>query len=155
MKRLWVLLGLVVLVGATSYAIYYNRAMADGVMTPDGTDAELAWLRREFALTPVQYEKVLALHNAYRPICAEHCIRYIAVRQRLDALLKTQTSWSPEASGAIAEQALIQGECHGSMLKYAYDVAACMTPEQSRRYLEMVKLQLMEGDPAGMFAAAR
>ena len=155
MKRFWFLLGLVALVGASSYAIYYNRAMADAVVTPDGTDAELAWLRREFALTSAQYEKVLALHHAYRPVCADHCARYIAVRRRLDDLLKNQTNWTPEASAAIAEQARIQGECHASMLKYAYDVAACMSAEQGRRYLAMIKLQLMEGDPAGMFAAAR
>ena len=155
MKRFWLLLGLVVLVGATSYAIYYNRAMADAVVTPDGTDAELGWLKREFALDSAQYEKVLALHHAYRPVCADHCNRYIAVRKRLDELLKNQSSWTPEASAAIAEQARIQGECHASMLKYAYDVAACMSPEQGRRYLAMIKLQLMEGDPAGMFAAAR
>lgn len=154
MKRFWILLGLVVLVGATSYAVY-NRAMADVVVTPDGTDAELGWLKREFALEPSQYEKVLALHHAYRPVCADHCARYIAARRRLDDLLENQRTWTPEASAAIAEQARIQGECHASMLKYAYDVAACMSPEQGRRYLAMVKLQLMEGDPAGMFAAAR
>lgn len=155
MKRFWILLGLVVLVGAASYAIYYNRAVADVFVTPDGTDAELGWLKREFSLDSAQYEKVLALHHAYRPICADHCNRYIAVRRRLDDLLRNQASWSAEASAAIAEQARIQGECHASMLKYAYDVAACMSPEQSRRYLTMIKMQLMEGDPAGMFAAAR
>lgn len=154
MKRFWVLLGLVALVGVASYAIYFKRAMADVVMTPDGTDAELSWLKREFALDSAQYEKVLALHHAYRPICADHCDRYIAARKRLDELLKNQ-SWTPEASAAIAEQARLQGECHASMLKYAYDVAACMSPEQGRRYLVMIKMQLLEGDPAGMFAAAR
>ena len=154
MKKLWVLVALVAVVGVTSYAIYYNRAMADVVVTPDGTDAELGWLKREFSLDAAQYEKVLALHHAYRPICADHCNRYIAVRKRLDELLKNQT-WTPDASAAIAEQARIQGECHASMLKYAYDVAACMSPEQGRRYLAMIKMQLMEGDPAGMFAAAR
>ncbi|MGH7945719.1 MAG: hypothetical protein ACREH8_04890, partial [Opitutaceae bacterium] len=144
MKRFWVLIALVVVVGATSYAVYYHRVMADLVVTPGGTEAELAWLKREFALAPVQYEQVLKLHHAYRPMCAEHCNRYIAVRRRLDDLLKHQTSWTPEASAAIAEQARIQGECHASMLKYAYDVAACMAPEQGRRYLAMIKMQLME-----------
>ncbi|MBI4624658.1 MAG: periplasmic heavy metal sensor [Verrucomicrobia bacterium] len=155
MRRLLVLLALVVAVGAGAYAIYYHRAMSGVVVTPDGTDAELGWLKREFVLTPAQYEKVLALHHAYRPICADYCTRYIAVRKRLDGLLKNHATWSAEAGAAIAEQAKIQGECHASMLKYAYDVAACMSPEEGRRYLDMIKMQLMEGDPAGMFAAAR
>lgn len=153
MKKFLLLLGIAAVIGVCSYTFVYHRAM-QSVVTPDGTDAELGWLKREFALTPPQYEKVLALHHAYRPVCADHCQRYVAAHQRLAELLK-QSAWSPDATAAIAERARVQSECHGSMLKYAYDVAACMSPEQSRRYLEMIKLQLMEGDPAGMFAAAR
>ncbi len=154
MKKLLVMLALVVGVGATTYVVCYRRAMVT-VVTPDGTDAELGWLKREFALTPAQYEQVLALHHAYRPLCADHCNRYVAARRQLDELLKQRSGWSPEAGAAIAEQARVQGECHASMLKYAYDVAACMSPVQGRRYLDMIKLQLLEGDPAGMFAASR
>ncbi len=154
MKKLLMVLALVVAVGTTTYVVCYRRAMV-AVVTPDGTDAELDWLKSEFALTPAQYEKVLALHHAYRPVCADHCTRFIAARRQLDDVLKHQASWSPAAAAAIAEQAQIQGECHASMLKYAYDVAACMSPEQGRRYLDMIKMQITEGDPAGMFAAAR
>jgi hypothetical protein len=69
MKKLLVLLGLVAAVGAATYFICYHRAMASVVVvTPDGTDAELAWLRREFALMPAQYDRVLALHRAYQPV---------------------------------------------------------------------------------------
>ena len=156
MKKFLTLLGLVIVVGVVAYAVCYHRAMASVVVvTPDGTDAELAWLKSEFSLTPAQYEKVLVLHQQYQPICGGHCSRYIAVHHRLADLLKTQTIWSDEAGAAIAEQAQVQSECHASMLKYAYAVAACMSPEQGRRYLEMIKMQLVEGDPAGMFAAAR
>ena len=155
MKKLLVLLGLVIAIGAASYYICYHRAMTSMVVTPDGTDAELAWLKREFVLDPAQYEKVIALHHAYRPVCAGHCTRYVEAHRRLADLLKSNTKWSPETDVAFAEKARIQSECHASMLKYAYDVAACMTPEQGRRYLEMIKMQLIEGDPAGMFAAAR
>ena len=155
MKKLFVLLALVVLVGAGSYYFCYHRAMASiVVVTPDGTDAELAWLKREFALDSAQYEKVVALHRAYRPVCADHCTRYVAAHRRLTDLLKSSALWSPEMDTAFADQARIQSECHASMLKYAYRVAACMSPEPGRRYLEMIKLQLIEGDPAGMFAAA-
>jgi hypothetical protein len=156
MKKFLILLGLVVAVGVVTYYACFYRAMASmTVVTPDGTDAELAFLKREFALTPAQYDKVLALHHAYSPVCADHCTRYMTAHRRLADLLKSQTAWSPEASALIAEQARVQGECHASMLKYAYDVAACMSPEQGARYLEMIKMQLLEGDPAGMFAASR
>lgn len=156
MKKFLILLGLVVAVGTASYYVCFHRAMASVVVvTPDGTDAELAFLKREFALTPVQYDKILVLHDAYRPVCGNHCASYMAAHRRFAELLKSETRWSPEAGALLAEQARIQGECHASMLKYAYDVAACMSPEQGPRYLEMIKMQLIEGDPAGMFAASR
>src|ERR1700676_5535075 len=111
MKKFLFLLGLVVAVAAVSYYVCYHRAMASVVvMTPDGTDAELAWLKSEFALTSAQYDKVLTLHHAYSPVCADHCSRYMAAHRRLADLLKNQTSWSLEAGAAIAEQARVQSE---------------------------------------------
>jgi hypothetical protein len=155
MKRFLIVLVMAVAFGIASYRISYHCDMASVVVTPDGTDAELGWLKHEFALTPAQYEKILALHRAYSPVCAGHCARYREVHQRLDTLLKNQTTWTPEAGAALDELARIQSECHVSMLKYAYGVAACMSPEEGRRYLDMIKLQLVHGDPAGMFAASR
>ncbi|MGH8017376.1 MAG: periplasmic heavy metal sensor [Opitutaceae bacterium] len=156
MKKLFILLGLIAVAGVTTYAICYRWAMASvEIVTPDGTDAELAWLKQEFALEPAQFARVSALHHAYRPKCADHCAHYMAVHQRLNSLMGQETVWSPEVGEAIATLARIQGECHASMLEYAYDVAACMSPAEGRRYLEMIKLQIIPGDPAGMFAAAR
>jgi len=156
MKRLPLLLGLIVLVGGATYLVCYRFAIGPSVVvTPDGTDAELAWLQREFALTPTHYEKVLALHHAYRPVCADHCARYLAAHDRLKSKLQEQTAWAPEIGEAIAEMARLESECHASMLKYSFNVAACMSPEQGRRYLDMIKLQITKGDPAGMFAATR
>src|SRR5258707_1780495 len=120
MKRFPLLRVLVAGVGVGIYFFCYHRAMASVVVvTPDGTDAELGWLKREFALDPARYEKVVALHHAYSPVCADHCTRYVAAHRRLGDLLKNNTSWSHEMDNAFAEQARIQGECHASMLKYA------------------------------------
>ena len=41
------------------------------------------------------------------------------------------------------------------MLEFDHGEGVAFFDRQGRRYLEMIKLQLMEGDPAGMFAAAR
>lgn len=155
MKKVLVLLVAIIAVGATSYLISYRRAFAPVVVTPDGTDSELAWLKHEFQLTDAQYDKVLKLHRAYRPVCASHCSRYIETHHRLNDLLKSEVSWSPEIAQAMSAQAQVQSECHASMLKYAYDVANCMSPREGRRYLEMIKLQIVDGDPARMFEKAR
>ena len=111
MKKFLALLALVLAVGFGSYALVYQRAMESVVVTPDGTDAELAWLKREFALTPAQYEKVLTLHHAYRPVCAGHCDRYLAAHRRLAELLKEQAAWSPEAAPSARILAGLTASC--------------------------------------------
>jgi len=153
MKKLFIVLGLAVAVGLVSYFCCYRHAMASVVVvTPDGTDAELAWLKHEFALTPAQYEKILTLHRAYQPVCAGHCARYMAARQRLETLLKEQQGWSPDEGAALDEIARVRSECHQAMLRYAYTVAACMSPEEGRRYLQMIDTRLLSGEPADMMA---
>jgi len=110
MKKFLVLLGLVVAVGAASYFVCFHRAMASVVVvTPDGTDAELAWLKREFALTSEQYDKVVAAHHAYRPVCADHCMRYVAAHHRL-LICSEPCELVTRMDAAIAEQASIQGD---------------------------------------------
>ncbi|HXA81090.1 MAG TPA: periplasmic heavy metal sensor [Opitutaceae bacterium] len=150
MKRFLIVLFMAVAFGVASYRVSYHCAMASVVIAPDGTDAELGWLKHEFALTPAQYEKVLALHHAYSPVCGGHCARYMAAREHLQSLLKENTAWSPEAGSAIEEIARIRGECRQSMLRYAYDVAACMSPDEGRRYLDMIRARILAEDPVNM-----
>jgi len=150
MKRILIVLVLAAAFGVASYRISYRCAMASVVITPDGTDAELGWLKHEFALTPAQYEKVLALHHAYSPVCGGHCARYMAAREHLKSLLKENTAWSPEVGATIEEIARIRGECRQSMLRYAYDVAACMSPDEGRRYLAMIRARILAEDPVNM-----
>lgn len=152
MKKLLLLLVSAAAIGLASYICYYHHAMAAVVVTPDGTDAELAWLKREFALTPAQYEKILGLHRAYQPVCAGHCARYMAAQQRLESLLQKQTAWSPDEGAALDEIARVRSECHQAMLHYAYAVAACMSPDEGRRYLDMINRRLLAGNPADMMA---
>jgi hypothetical protein len=155
MKRLLIVLCLAVAAGVASYRICYHCAMASVVVTPDGTDAELGWLKHEFALTPAQYEKILALHHAYSPVCGGHCSRYMAAREHLQTLLKENPAWSPETGATIEEIARIRGECRKSMLRYAYDVAACMSPGQGQRYLDMIRARVLSEDPANMMGNPR
>lgn len=155
MKKLLVLLVLTVAVGLASYFFYYRHVMASVASVPEGTDAELVWLKREFALTPPQYAKILALHRAYQPECAGHCARYLAARQHLASLLKQQTAWSSEEGAALDQIARVRSDCHQSMLRYAYSVAACMSPDEGRRYLNMISGQMLAGDPANMMANSR
>lgn len=154
MKRFLILLAVVLAVGIGTYAICYHRMMGSvAAVSAGGTIDELEWLKREFALEPAQYEKIAALHRAHQPVCADHCTRFLAANERLQQLLSEPRGWSPEIEAVLSERARIQSECNASMLKHAYEVAAQMSPGQGQRYLEMIKLQMLNGDPSGMFAA--
>ena len=155
MKRLVLVLCLAAAVGIASYFICYHQVMACVVVAPDGTDAELGWLKQEFSLTPAQYEKVLALHHAYSPVCGGHCARYMAAQMHLQSLLKEKSAWSPETGATIEEIARIRGECRASMLRYAYDVAACMSPGEGQRYLDMIRARILSEDPDNMMGNPR
>jgi hypothetical protein len=50
-------------------------------------DAELVWLRREFRLTDVQFQRIRALHTAYAEKCDLMCQRIMNANAALDAAI--------------------------------------------------------------------
>ncbi|MGA3006965.1 MAG: hypothetical protein ABSE59_03640, partial [Opitutaceae bacterium] len=80
---------------------------------------------------------------------------YMAARERLQTLLKENSAWTPETGATIEDIARIRGECRQSMLRYAYDVAACMSPEEGRRYLDLIRARILAEDPANMMGNPR
>jgi len=141
----WILLfGLALVAGFAAFAITrrcVNRPIPD----------EMTWLRDEFALTPTQAAVIEQLNTAYEPVCADHCQRIGAARRRLHAL---ETSSNPPASELAAAQAAWQAlcdECTTATRAHLDAVAAQMSPEQSKRYLELVGPKLTRRDPGKPF----
>ena len=86
-KRLAGFLILVLAVAATAFGLtcYLSSRKAEDQWT---------WLRREFRLSDAQYTRILALHEAYQPICADHCNRIMAMQRRMAELEKSGTKTS-------------------------------------------------------------
>lgn len=105
---------------------------------------ELEWLRTEFALTDEQFANVSRLHLAYRPTCEALCAKVMTSQERLERLLNDGRQVSPELQSALQEHAALHVECQTAMLAHVYGTAACLQPDQARRYLEMVIPHLME-----------
>jgi hypothetical protein len=99
---------------------------------------ELEWLRREFHLTDDQFAKVAELHHAYRPTCEALCARVIASHQKMNSAVEAGSRVSPELKAALEEHAALHVECQTAMLTHLYQTAACMSPEQARRYLDVM-----------------
>lgn len=100
--------------------------------------SELAWLRHEFRLDDAQFARVAALHSAYRPTCADLC-RRIAEQNRLlqEAALRTNVL-TPAVAALVAETGKVRDECRAAMLAHLYAVSREMSPEEGRRYLELM-----------------
>jgi hypothetical protein len=93
---------------------------------------------------------VKTLEDAYRPICDDHCLKYTEAYANLTTLLKQNSTWTPGTQQAVETLYQVEMECHRDMLKHAYEVSAVMSPEQGKRYLEMIKTRLSLDDPAAL-----
>lgn len=98
---------------------------------------ELAWVTREFELTPAQAARVQALHDAYRPVCARHCAAILAAQAELAA------AGTPAERTAIAAHLReLTATCHNATLAHLEAVAAVMPPAQGQRYLALIQPRL-------------
>ncbi|GAB1489977.1 hypothetical protein MASR2M8_24340 [Opitutaceae bacterium] len=128
MKTLLSCLLIALLAGLTSFGltrwIASQRAPAN----------EMAWLRKEFALSAAQADAIEKLHARYSPVCDEHCARVMAAQQRLAGLERG----TPAHAEASAEMQRLTQICTESTRSHLEAVAALMDPRQGARYLELV-----------------
>ena len=112
-------------------------------------DADLVWLRREFDLTDVQFQRIQSLHTAYAAKCDLMCQRIMKANAALDAAISRNRRVTPEVQQAMDEVARVQQDCRGSMLTHVYEVSAQMDPGSAARYLQMMKQRIIQpGLPA-------
>lgn len=93
---------------------------------------EMAWIQKEFHLTPAQTAAIDQLHADYHPVCMEHCKRITQARKIL-------ASASSEARPAAqAELTRLEAICHDATLAHVQRVAGAMSPEEGARFLKLV-----------------
>lgn len=132
MKTATLCLAIALVAGLASFGV--TRWLAASSAPAD----EMAWLRKEFALTAEQAGAIERLHEAYRPVCTEHCARILEARERLAALERTDGRDSAAYAAAAAAMTQLTRTCTESTRAHLEAVAALMSPEQGRRYLELV-----------------
>jgi hypothetical protein len=96
------------------------RPSATAAANPD----EIAWLRAEFNLTPVQVAAIEKLHADYHPVCMTHCAAITEAR---------------EQSAPPAELARLEAVCRDATLAHLQRVAAVMSPAEAARFLALVE----------------
>jgi len=130
MKRIVAFAVLALAVAATAYGVTrYLQARQP--------EDPWAWMRREFHLTDAQFARVRALHQAYQPVCADHCRRILAARVRLEELGRAGTPDPAAQAGARAAWDALCAECNRATLAHLREMAAAMNPDDGRRYLAL------------------
>lgn len=99
---------------------------------------ELVWIRTSLNLTDSQFERVQALHLAYRPKCDELCRRIREADKKLLEVVKNAGESEADLTTALRARAEMRLACHQAMLAHVKGTAACMNSEQARQYLDTV-----------------
>lgn len=141
MKKVVAILSIGILLSAAAFTgfYYFGTASTRALMTEP--QPELAWLKQEFKLSDPEYSRILRLHEAYLPQCAQRCLRIAELNRRLQQLLSTASSLTPEIRSTLAERARLRADCEAEMLNHFIEVSRMMPPAQGQRYLEWVEHQ--------------
>jgi hypothetical protein len=115
---------------------------------------ELDWLQNWLRLDAEQFQKVKALHVAYLPKCEDLCHRVYLSNEDILTLSERSTSVDAKIRSAMDERARLAVECQQTLLEHVYRTAACLRPEQSRKYLDLMVPYTL-GIPAKDAASSR
>lgn len=138
MKRGALLLVVVLAVGAASYAL--TRLLWP---VPAPSEDQMVWLKREFALSPVQATAIEKLQYDYIPVCSDHCARIVEARERLAA-----QPGDPQFRANIQQ---LEQACSDATLLHVREIAALMDADEGRRFLELVEPKISRHGHQGPF----
>ncbi|PTY03808.1 hypothetical protein DB347_21510 [Opitutaceae bacterium EW11] len=144
MKRYAVVLIVALVACAASFGLTRRLSRPD-------TGDQMAWLRHEFHLNDEQAAQITQLNAAYEPICANHCERIAAARDRLRTLEIEGKKNGPEYEAATADWNALRAECSRATRQQLERVAAVMSPDEGRRYLDMIGAKLTKFDHSKPF----
>lgn len=143
MKRLIIVLLLTGLVSLIGYILSYEMATRHARTMLANPNCGMIWLQQEYHLTDAQYAKIVKMHEDYRPTCDRMCQRIAEANAKLNRLIASSNSVTPEIDVALKEWAMLQNECREAMLQHVYAVSAEMNPEDGKRYVKMATARII------------
>lgn len=141
MKRPFVILALGVFACVMAFGIVYFAGTTSSRELLREPQPELAWLKKEFNLGEGEFARIVELHEAYLPQCAERCRAIEKVKAKLEGLVADASAVTPEIHALMVQRAKMRADCEAEMLKHFIEVSRTMPPEQGRRYLGWVERQ--------------
>ena len=141
MKKAGVILLIGLVLSGAAFAGFYYLGTAPCRAIMSEPQPELAWLKKEFKLSDSEYARIVKLHKAYLPQCAQRCMRIAQLNDKLEQLLSKASAVTPEIQAVLADRAKMRADCEAEMLTHFLQVSRMMPPEQGRRYLRWVEQQ--------------
>ena len=138
MKRGIILLVLAILLGLAMFRLGYRNCCVVDDQHSSNTHRELAWLEKEFKLTPDQMLRITEIHKRFLPVCDELCMKVMRNSKKISALIKTNQSITPEMQTLLDESARLHEESHRAVLAHLYEIKSEMPPDQADRYMTMM-----------------
>jgi hypothetical protein len=146
MKRLLRLVLLAALCGAAGYYASVAVATARTAAMVKDENGELRWLRSEFELNDEQFRRVVALHDEYKPQCDALCDTLTGAKESLrDEMQRSGGEVTPAMRAALTAVAAAEVKCRQGMIEHVYAVSREMTPENGKRYRQMIEAHLLDG----------
>ena len=141
MKKAGLILVVGLLLSAAAFAGIYYFGTAPCRAMKSEPQPELAWLKKEFKLSDSEFNRILKLHEAYLPQCAQRCQRIAELNEKLESLLSKSSTVTPEIQAVLSERAKMRADCEAEMLNHFLQVSRMMPLEQGQRYLQWVEEQ--------------
>ena len=144
MKKALIVIFVAAVVAFAGYWISYRCATAPAASMLTKPGGEMEWLKCEYHLSDAQFARIQQLHRVYAPTCDLMCGKIAKANGRLDQVISTNRTVTPEVAAAMKECLAAQAECREAMLGHVYAVSAEMSPEDGARYLQMMKTRIVE-----------
>lgn len=139
MKRTALILTLGLGIGAAGHVLWFNTHRP----APAGSlDTQLAWMRTDLGLEPEQFERIKALHERLEPRLLELAAEVDRLRAEFATFERERVEAGEvdflKVARAAAERRSLDRECDASTSQLVAEATRVMTPDQRKRYLEIL-----------------
>ena len=141
MKRSLIILAVAFCLGLGGYyfVLKQNVIHVDAIKAQPAP--ELEWLKTEYQLSNDEFARICAMHISYMPGCAQMCEEIKAQNAKIQTLIASTNTVTPEIENDLKELAELRLHCQMMMLRHFYAVSKTMPPAQGQRYIAEMQRQ--------------
>lgn len=139
MKRAALILALGLGAGVAGHVLWFNTHHPAAASS---LDTQLAWMQSDLRLEPDQFERIKALHEQLEPRLLQLAAEVERIRAEFADFERERLEAGEvdflKVARAAAERRTVGRECDASTAQLVSEATRVMTPEQRKRYLEIL-----------------